>query len=173
MESLVLRPGRNRDGSGGGGRGNRLPLVSGRPGLPDAEPGETVCGNHKWHKPGDYDIIVILRDVHGNTYWSELWTISIVNMTKLDIGYISDGLLNIKTEIKNIGEYPALQVNWSITIRGRLGLIYKKWSGEIKVINPDKSEKVTTGFILGFGKYNITVTAEAFNAPNVSKSING
>jgi hypothetical protein len=137
------------------------------------EPGETASATHSWAEPGDYGIIVILRDVHGSTYWSEPWTITIVNMTKLDIGYISDGLFNIKAEIKNIGKYPALQVNWSITIRGRLGLIYKKWSGEIKVINPDKSEKVTTGFILGFGKYNITVTAEAFNAPKVSKSING
>jgi len=93
--------------------------------------------------------------------------------TILDIGFISGGLFRINAEIKNIGKYNATKVNWTIKVLGRLPPIINKWSGEIDNIKSNKSETITTGFIIGFGKYNITVTAEASNAPKATKSING
>lgn len=87
--------------------------------------------------------------------------------TELEIGPISGGLFKIKAEIRNIGWYDAIAIKWTITIGGRV------WSGEISRISPGDSAKISTGFLLGFGRYAIMMTAEASNAQKVTKTLDG
>ncbi len=87
--------------------------------------------------------------------------------TELGIGFISGGLFRIKAEIKNIGWYNATEIHWTIEVLGRV------WSGEIPSIEPGNSEIISTGFLLGLGRYKITVTAEVSNAEKVMKIKDG
>ena len=87
--------------------------------------------------------------------------------TQLSIGLISGGLFRIRAEIKNIGWYNATELQWTIEVLGRI------WSREIPSIEPGNSEIISTGFLLGFGRYQITVTVEASNAEKVMKTKDG
>ena len=93
--------------------------------------------------------------------------------TTLEIGHISTRLFRISAVIKNIGEYPALQVNWSIKLDGGLILLGKESSGNIPYIPSGESQIVYSNLIIGFGQSQITITADALNAEKVTKIIGG
>lgn len=78
--------------------------------------------------------------------------------TLLTISVVSGGLFMIKAEIKNIGLCNAADINWTIEVLGRF------WSGEIPIIEPADSKIISTGLLLGMGRFQITVMVEALNA---------
>jgi len=139
--------------------------------------GETVCANHSWVEPGEYYILVMIRDNCSNTYWSDPWTITIVNITELNIGIMVKFPLKIIALIRNIGDDIAYDVNYSInvTVRGIIfGLKNKHDNGTLDILPPDNSFEwtITTGILFGLGLLKITVTANAFNAEEVSRTVN-
>jgi hypothetical protein len=66
--------------------------------------------------------------------------------------------MKITAEIKNTGIVDASHVNWSISVQGMV-LFGKQKSGTLLSISPGDSLTITTGFVLGLGAVNITVTA--------------
>jgi len=96
--------------------------------------------------------------------------------TELEIGCISSGLFKINAEIRNIGDYNALGVNWSIKLDGGFIIFGKESSGNKPYFIPaGESITISSGFILmlGFGPIEITVTASALNAEKVTKTVKG
>ena len=91
--------------------------------------------------------------------------------TELEIGLISGGLFKIKSEIRNVGDYNALEVNWSITLDGGMILLNNETSDNIPCIPVGKLQSISSKFFIGFGWCKIIITAEALNAPKVSKTI--
>jgi len=123
--------------------------------------GETAEGSHLWKFPGDYEIRVKAKDDKGGeSGWSDPSSIHILQAPIVDIGVISGGLLKVNTLIKNHGEVEATNVQWSITLDGGTILMGKESNGEISNIPPGRSEPINSGLILGFGKTQVTVTAE-------------
>ena len=97
-------------------------------------------------------------------------------MTELDMD-IGKILFGFSVTIKNVGGTTAYNVQWKITIRGGILLrINKTVSGAIPTpILAGEQSIVESGFIsiFGFGPIEITVTAWADNAPEVTKTLDG
>ena len=94
-------------------------------------------------------------------------------MTELSLNF-RGGLFKYSGTIKNIGNNTAFNVQWKITIDGGLVILGKESSGTIpKPLLVGEETKVSSNFVLGFGKIMITVAAWADNAPLVSKSTPG
>ena len=75
--------------------------------------------------------------------------------------------------IKNVGNAPAFNVSWSITVNGGFIILGRSSSGVLLgLLEP--GQEVTVGqnkFLLGFGVIEITYAAWADNAPMVSVSL--
>ncbi|UCF13471.1 MAG: PKD domain-containing protein [Thermoplasmatales archaeon] len=134
--------------------------------------GETVCAIHTWTEPGNYDIRVKIKDGCGNEYWSDPWTITIVNVTELEIE-VKGGLPG-KIIIRNIGSETAYDVNWSVNISGGVfGFVNYNSKGSLSLPLETGNEKNVLWLPIGFGRLEITATACAFNAAEVQKISEG
>jgi len=76
----------------------------------------------------------------------------------LAIGTIAGGF-GIKASVKNTGEGTATNVDWTIALDGKLVFVGKSSTGTFPTITPAGNEAIKAGFILGFGKTNIVVSA--------------
>ena len=65
--------------------------------------------------------------------------------------------------VKNIGDDPAYNVIWTITVDAPIVLLGSS-SGDIDVLLPEESEPISLGFIFGLGPATITYRASADNA---------
>ncbi|MFW6122187.1 MAG: C25 family cysteine peptidase, partial [Petrotogales bacterium] len=121
--------------------------------------GATAEASHAWTEAGDYEIRVKAKDVKGGeSVWSEPSSIHILQAPILDIGLISGGLFKISAVIENKGELEATDLEWSITLDGGVW-IGKETTGTLSIA-PGDEETITSGPIIGFGKTEITVSAE-------------
>jgi hypothetical protein len=77
--------------------------------------------------------------------------------------------------IKNIGDAPAYNVSWSITVKGGFILLGKSSSGNLpEPLEPGQEITVgSIGFLLGFGVIEITYAVSADNVPRISKTLTG
>ena len=76
----------------------------------------------------------------------------------LAIGAITGGF-GIKSSVKNTGEGTATNVDWTIALDGKLVFVGKSSTGNFATIAPAGNQAIKAGFILGFGKTNIVVSA--------------
>ena len=123
--------------------------------------GITCEASHIWTDPGDYEIMVIAKDINGGiSDWSDPSSIHILQAPIVDIDIISGGLFKVNAAIENNGEVESTTVQWNITLDGGTIFLGKESNGEITSIPPGGSVPITSGLILGFGKTQVTVTAE-------------
>lgn len=115
---------------------------------------------------GTYTVVLKISDGGNSDLEVKVNYISVLR-GELEIGNITGGLLKVNAEIKNVGEIEVTGVNWSITINGSFLLIGKKDSGVLSSIAAGKTIIVSDKPVLGFGKIQLLVVAEA---PNVSPS---
>jgi hypothetical protein len=79
----------------------------------------------------------------------------------LEIGNITGGLFKVKATIKNIGGAAANDIQWNITVTGRLVLLGKVTTGSIAALNASDEQSITSKRIFGFGKAVIKISATA------------
>jgi len=80
--------------------------------------------------------------------------------TVLEIENVRGGIGKITAKIKNIGEQPANNVSWSISLPT---VIPGRWyfEGVIPTINPQNTSFIeSSDFLIGFGLYDLTISAE-------------
>jgi hypothetical protein len=87
-----------------------------------------------------------------------VWGMEAPSQPELEIGPITGGF-GVKSSVKNTGEGDATNVNWNITLDGKLVFVGKSFTGDIATIAATGEETIKAGFILGFGKTNIVVSA--------------
>jgi hypothetical protein len=75
--------------------------------------------------------------------------------------------------VKNTGTGDATNVNWSIALDGKLVFLGKSSTGIIPTMTPAGVEAIKAGFILGFGKTNIVVTATCDEGKTAEKTATG
>lgn len=77
---------------------------------------------------------------------------------ELEIGPITGGF-GVKASVKNTGDADATNVVWNISLDGKLVFVGKESSGTITTLGAAGETPIKAGFILGFGKTNIVVSA--------------
>jgi hypothetical protein len=83
--------------------------------------------------------------------------------------------IGIKAEIKNVGEYNATYVNWTMVVHWGPLQIFEKMvaNGTIERIAPKTSEGIRSGlYFFGFGRIHIVISAEPENIPGSIKHFN-
>ncbi len=93
-------------------------------------------------------------------YYDDLsvWATEATVEPDLEIGTITGGI-GVKTSVKNMGTGDATNVNYTITLDGKLVFLGKSTTDIITTIAAGTEEPIKASFILGFGKTNIVVSA--------------
>jgi len=134
--------------------------------------GDIGSASYIWQEGGDYEVRAKAKDIHNKeSNWSEPHTIHITQGARVDIGVIKGGLFKVSTPIKNTGELPANGVQWKITLEGG-AFIGKETTGTDDI--PGGGEiTATSGFILGLGNTEVTVTADIPDGDSDSRTQKG
>lgn len=103
-------------------------------------------------------------------YWDDLsvWATEKPPEPELEIETVK-GPIGITATINNIGDAPATNVNWTISLDGGIILVGKTKSDIIAEIPVDGSAEMKIPFVLGFGKTTIQITAECAEGVSISK----
>ncbi len=118
---------------------------------------------HAYILPGTYMVTLTVIDVELDITHSTTTATIIEPQPALEIGAISGGI-SIKTSVKNTGDGAATNVEWAITLDGKLVFVGKSSTGTFVTLAVGEEETIRTGFNFGFGKINIVITAKAENA---------
>ncbi len=91
----------------------------------------------------------------------------------LEIHSISGGF-GVSTEIKNIGDTEATNVEWTLKVTGGIfGQINKEKIGSQHILGIDKELIVRSGIIFGLGKISVIVTVICDNSPSNYEQVSG
>ncbi|HUS98699.1 MAG TPA: hypothetical protein VMY59_00070 [Candidatus Thermoplasmatota archaeon] len=93
-------------------------------------------------------------------YYDDLsvWATESATEPELEIGPITGGF-GVKTSVKNTGTGNATNVDWTIALDGKLVFLGKSSTSTMASLAVGADEPIKAGFILGFGKTNIVVSA--------------
>jgi phage baseplate assembly protein gpV len=113
---------------------------------------------HAYTTAGTYTATLTVTDADDNTATDTATVTVLAPQPVLEIGAITGGF-GIKSSVKNTGDGPATNVAWTIALDGKLVFVGKSSTGDIATLAPAGTEAIKAGFILGFGKTGITVSA--------------
>ncbi len=113
---------------------------------------------HTYTTAGTYTATLTVTDAASTTVTDTATVTIVAPQPVLEIGAITGGF-GIKSSVKNTGEGAATNVDWTITLDGKLVFLGKSSTGTFATIAPAGDEAIKAGFILGFGKTNIVVSA--------------
>jgi len=125
------------------------------------EDGVTASG--QYYSSDVCEIGVAFTDSEDMLYFEPLGATPIITITSVSGG------VGVSAEIKNIGTAPASDVAWSIDITGGLVILGGHTEGVISSIAPGESVTVKSGFPLGFGSVDITVSANGATESKTGK----
>jgi thiol-disulfide isomerase/thioredoxin len=123
--------------------------------------GEEVTATHTWLEQGTYVITVKAHDIYDAE--SDPGTLEVTITQESSIQITINGGLGVSATIKNNGTTDITNMNWSITLDGKLIFLGKSKSGTINALAVGESVTVKD-FVFGFGKTGIAVEAGGFGA---------
>jgi phage baseplate assembly protein gpV len=113
---------------------------------------------HAYTTAGTYTATLTVTDAASNTATDTATVTVLAPQPVLEIGAITGGF-GLKSSVKNTGEGAATNVAWTITLDGKLVFVGKSSTGDFATIAAAGEEAIKAGFILGFGKTGITISA--------------
>jgi parallel beta-helix repeat protein len=87
----------------------------------------------------------------------------ILGNTTLELSFGSFKPFTIMADIQNTGYHPAVDIKYNISLNGGINILNPETNASIEYVFPDESFEITSRF-LGFGRSELTITAEALNA---------
>ncbi len=118
----------------------------------------TQSPTHAYTTAGTYTATLTVTDADATVVTDNATVTVVAPQPVLEIGAITGGF-GIKSSVKNTGEGAATNVEWAIELDGKLIFVGKSTTGTVATLAPGNDEPIKAGFILGFGKTNIEVTA--------------
>jgi len=127
---------------------------------------------HAYSVAGNYTATMTVTDAESSTVSDTASVTIFPPPPALKIGAITSGF-GIKSYVKNTGAGVATNVTWTITLDGKLVFVGKSSNGTITTIVPAGKEAIKAGFILGFGKTNIVISATCNEGVSAEASTSG
>ena len=119
---------------------------------------------HAWSEKGTYLVKVKAMDENGGqTDWSSIHQISITTPSNLSLGGFRGGI-GFHALVTNSGDDPVTNITWSIGLNG------KQMTGTIERLAPGEDAQIQTGFLFGFGRTTIVVTATCDEGATYTKN---
>ncbi|MFA5103449.1 MAG: hypothetical protein WC525_09890 [Candidatus Thermoplasmatota archaeon] len=108
----------------------------------------------------ELDAVDLWANGASPVYWDDMsvWATEPVEEPKLEIGGVTGGF-GLKASVKNTGAGAATNVDWTITLDGKLVFLGKSSTGTIATLAAAGEEPIKASFILGIGKTNIVISA--------------
>ncbi len=120
---------------------------------------EIANASYIWPEGRNYTIKVKAKDEYGaESIFSRGFSIHI-NEPKLQIDNISGGLFRVSTDINNIGDGEARNIDWNIKLSTGIVIIGRESFGEIDNILTGEEEHIQSRLIIGIGKTKIILEA--------------
>jgi len=113
---------------------------------------------HTYTTAGTYTATLTVTDAAAATVTDTATVTVTAPQPVIEIGWITGGF-GIKAAVNNTGAGPATNVHWTITLDGKLIFLGKETNGQMQTLGAGENEAIKAGFILGFGKTNIVVSA--------------
>ena len=113
---------------------------------------------HTYTTPGVFNVTLTVTDATMATVSDQTTATITAPQPVLEIGTITGGF-GVKAVVKNTGAGAATNVDWTIALDGKLVFVGKSSTGTIASLAAGAEEPIKAGFILGFGKTNIVVSA--------------
>jgi len=118
------------------------------------ESGVVDAQDHSADISGPYVVWTDTRAGNKAVYFEQAGAATpVIEVTSLSGGF------GVSAVITNVGGAEGTNIPWSITLEGGLMLLGAEKSGEIASIAPEETVTISTGFILGLGGVDITVSA--------------
>ena len=114
---------------------------------------------------------IVWTDSRNENYDVYYDVTSYIPEPKIDIEQISGGL-GVSAVITNNGDAPATNVEWSITLDGTV-FLGAETTKTISSIAVGDSVPIKSGFPLGFGPIDITITAQSAEGPSDTETASG
>jgi PKD repeat protein len=127
-----------------------------------------------YDSPGVYTVSLKISDgIVSNTQIKKDYIVVYEIPGSIEIGEVSGGLMSVKTNLINSGVVDVTQVNWSIAVNGNFVMLGSNYSDVISEIPSNDAVSIMSRPVFGVGRVSVTITAEAFEVPAVSKTVNG
>ena len=123
----------------------------------DGETSTEQNPKHAYTEAGDYTATLTVTDAAEATATDTADVTILAPQPVLEIGAITGGF-GIGASVKNTGDGPATNVEWTIALDGKLIFIGKSSTGSIATLAAAGEEAIKSSLILGIGKTNIAVS---------------
>ena len=105
--------------------------------------------------------------IHSNLGEGMFWIyVDVVEHTPiLKIGEIKGGLGKIRASLENVGDEPAHDVQWTMSLQGGIfQRVHSTATSSIDILARDQTHPIETSLLFGFGRVDITISTEASDA---------
>jgi len=137
--------------------------------------GQTISLSHSWPSGGTYEVKVKAKDIfNAESEWSSGLFVNIIGpKANLSLGAITGGFLQASAVLENVGEVPATNIQWSLSVSGRFVLAGHTQTGSIQTLEINSEGSLLDSPILGFGPVTITANVNADGIPEMTKTAQG
>jgi len=133
--------------------------------------GQQILVQHTWNEKGTYSIKAKTKDMYGaESNWSDPIEMTISTPV---LSIELKGGFGITATITNIGDAPATDIAWSISLDGGFILLGKETTGSIATLAAGDTVQIKSKLIIGIGKTTITTHAVCDEGVEATKSGDG
>jgi hypothetical protein len=124
----------------------------------DGDTADVQNPTHAYDTAGTYTATLTVTDATSATATDDATVTIVAPQPALEIGTVTGGF-GLKASVKNTGAGAATNVDWTITLDGKLVFLGKSTTGTIATLAAAGEEPIKAKFILGIGNTNIKISA--------------